>query len=111
MSTIDNDGSFTEAFERAKERWMSVDINYMPVYPGGQKQFNADCQTFAAAFWQQATREAELIEALRAAMRFVPKPYDMAGYGDVDAPEEVEELIGVAKLLHESAMVKEVIGK
>lgn len=56
------------------------------------------------------TRETELIEALKAAMRFVPKPYDMAGYGDADVPEEVEELIGVAKLLHESAMVKEVMG-
>lgn len=35
-----------------------------------------------------------------AAMRFVPKPEDMAGFDDDDAPPEVREMIELAKWLH-----------
>ena len=53
--TIDGErreAEFEKELERAKQRWQSVDIRYMPVYPGGQKQYNADCETFAAAYWK-----------------------------------------------------------
>lgn len=58
--TIDGErreAEFEKELERAKQRWQSVDIRYMPVYPGGQKQYNADCETFAAAYWKSLTAE------------------------------------------------------
>lgn len=38
------------AVERATSRMRSTDVNYIPVYPGGQKQFDEDCQTLAVAY-------------------------------------------------------------
>ena len=41
-----------------------------------------------------------LEERLAVAMRFVPIPQDMSGYGEPDAPDAVQELIAAAKWLH-----------
>lgn len=63
--TIDGErreAEFEKELERAKQRWQSVDIRYMPVYPGGQKQYNADCETFAAAYWKSLTALRKIAE-------------------------------------------------
>jgi hypothetical protein len=39
-----------ERTEHALRRMRSVDLSYMPVYPGGQKAFDKDCQILAAAY-------------------------------------------------------------
>jgi hypothetical protein len=55
------DGAITEGIKRrgfvatpeviaAMKRWRSVNPSYIPVYPGGQKQFDADCQSLAVAY-------------------------------------------------------------
>jgi len=46
--------SFSEAFRKeilaAENRMTSSNPNYFPVYPGGQQQFDCDCQTLAAVY-------------------------------------------------------------
>lgn len=48
------------AADEALARWRSVHISYFPVYPGGQKQFNADCQTLAQAHVSRLNVEAAI---------------------------------------------------
>lgn len=48
------------AVAAAVKRWQSVDMTYMPVYPGGQKQFDEDCQALAVKYMNSlASRKAE----------------------------------------------------
>lgn len=45
---------FSEEFRKeilaAENRMTASNPNYFPVYPGGQQQFDCDCQTLAAAY-------------------------------------------------------------
>lgn len=48
------------AVAAAVKRWQSVDMTYMPVYPGGQKQFDEDCQALAVKYMNSlASRKGE----------------------------------------------------
>ena len=38
------------AISAAEHRMQASNVNYFPCYPGGQKAFDADCQTLAAAW-------------------------------------------------------------
>lgn len=43
----------------AESRMRATDLSYMPVYPGGQKQFSEDCQVLAVA-WMNNVKELRL---------------------------------------------------
>jgi hypothetical protein len=55
----------------------------------------------AAAEIERLRQRVQELEAVaKTAMRFVPAPESMAGFDDPDAPEEVRELIELAKWLY-----------
>ena len=64
MNAIDRAAKVTKATERMR----SVDVTYMPVYPGGQKQFDEDCQVLAIEFMARHAA-AELVLAADPAER------------------------------------------
>lgn len=39
-----------KALAKSVERMRSCDVSYFPAYPGGQKAFDADCQTLAMQY-------------------------------------------------------------
>lgn len=49
---------------------------------------------------EQANLAPDLARRLKLAMRFVPHPETMSGYGDTEAPDDEKELIAIAGELH-----------
>jgi hypothetical protein len=71
-----------QVIDAAVKRMRSVDLSYMPVYPGGQKQFDMDCQILAAAYLEKLSQETEVAEK------------DASSWRDDDCPQ-AENTFGV----------------
>lgn len=80
-----------EAAERLRRMYAGAD--YIDVYGSGSLGIGKMMQD------ESLVARAYLAD-LADAMRFVPRPETMSGYGDPDAPDDVKELLEIAARLH-----------